>query len=121
MLVQSGMPESCLGFFGPDQTNPGGGYGSDTIGAVASRRLRARLDTNPWTKRLDLGVTYRPNFADQKLAIKMDVFNVTDEQSVEQTNPHLYPRYSHTINNTYHMPLFYQTPRYVRFSVSYDY
>lgn len=120
LLMQSGAPESCLGLFGPDETNPGGGYGSD------SHWCRGKISTpgettTPWLKQLDMNVVYRPMFADQKLAFKLQVFNVTDEQVALQTQPHLLTRSGGSVNNLYHAPLFYQNPRYVQVAVSYDF
>ena len=124
LVVQSGSPSECLGAFGtPDQeSNPGYGYGNHYHWCRGEPSPPGNK-FNSWTKRLDLAVAYRPNFADNKLAFKVDVFNVTDEQEVLQTYPLLHPRFGDrtTISNTYHLPLFSQTPRYVRFSVSYDY
>ncbi len=124
MLVQSGSPAECLGTFGtdPNNTNPGYGYGNHYHWCRGQPSPPGE-HFNPWVKRLDLSIAYRPNFADNKLAFKMDVFNVTDEQTVVQTDPRLHPRFSDstTISNTYHRPFYYQSPRYVRFSVSYDY
>ena len=120
LLVQSGAPTSCLGMFGPDGTNPGGGYGSDyhwCRGAIST----PGEDTTPWLKQLDLGITYRPGFAQQKLAFSAQVFNVTDEQVALQTQPHLFNRAGTAVNNLYQAPLFYQTPRFIRLSVSYDF
>ncbi|HET6586879.1 MAG TPA: TonB-dependent receptor [Oleiagrimonas sp.] len=125
LLIQSGMPKSCLGWYGPDQTNEGGPYGGGFYGSdyhwCRGKPSPPGLDTQPWTKRLDLGVAYSPAFADHKLTFRLDVFNVTDEQEVTQSNPHLYPRNDHSINNTYGLPISYQAPRSVRFSMSYDY
>lgn len=119
-VVQSGAPASCLGWYGTQQTNPGGGYGTDYhwCRGVPSPPGNS---TNPWTTSIDLSVAYRPAFADHKLAFKLDVFNVLNQQKVLQTDPHLYPSTSHTISNTYHETLFNQDPRYMRLSVSYDY
>ena len=120
VVVQSGAPESCLGWYGPDQTNPGGGYGTDYHWC---RGLPSPpgTSTTPWMTNVDLSVAYRPAFAEHKLAFKLDVFNVFDRQTVLQTQPHLYPRTSRTISNTFHEGLFYQQSRYMRLSVSYDY
>jgi hypothetical protein len=120
MLVQSGAPESCLGWFGPDQTNPGGGYGTD-YHWCRGKPSPPGTSTTPWLSRFDMSVAYRPSFADHKLAFKLDVFNLFDRQTTLQTQPHLHPRPSHTINNSYHEDLFIQPPRYMRLSVSYDY
>lgn len=119
-VVQSGAPKSCLGWFGPDQTNPGGGYGTD-YHWCRGKPSQPGSSTTPWMTRLDLSVAYRPSFADHKLAFKLDVFNVFNRQTTLQTQPHLYPRTSRKINNTYQEGLFFESPRYMRLSVSYDY
>ncbi|MGA7297105.1 MAG: TonB-dependent receptor plug domain-containing protein, partial [Rhodanobacteraceae bacterium] len=120
LLVQSGAPQSCLGLFGPDETNPGGGYGSD-YHWCRGKIYTPGSTTTPWLKQLNLNAVYRPMFADQKLAFKLQVYNVTNEQSIEQTQPHLFNRPGSAVNNQYHAPLFAQTPRYVQFAVSYDF
>ncbi len=120
LLLQSGAPQSCLGLFGPELTNPGAGYGSDyhwCRGQIAT----PGAETTPWLKQLDIGVAYRPAYFDNKVAFRAQVFNVTDEQVALQTNPHLKSRAGGSVNNLFHGPLFYQTPRYVSLSVSYDY
>lgn len=120
LIVQSGAPVSCLGLFGPDETNPGGGYGSDYHWCRGQISTPGE-DTTPWMKQLNLGATYRPAFADHKLAFKAQVINVTDEQAVKQVQPHLYNRPGSAVNSQYRIPLFYQTPRYVQMAVSYDF
>lgn len=123
--IYSGRPVSCLGFYGPTPNdpatrNPGFGYGSDyhwCEGQIAT----PGATTTSWTKQVDLGVTYAPAFADNKLAFKMYVFNVFDDQKPTQLDPHRFARGARTVSNTYHLPISYQSPRYVRFTVSYDY
>ena len=120
LVLQSGAPQSCLGLFGPDETNPGGGYGSDY------HWCRGKISTpgesrTPWMKQLNLGVAYRPAFADHKLAFKAQVINVTDEQVATQTNPRIYNRPGSAVNSQYRLPLYYQTPRYGQIAVSYDF
>jgi outer membrane receptor protein involved in Fe transport len=72
-------------------------------------------------KQLNLGVAYRPTFADHKLSFKVQVINVTNEQVALQTNPHLFNRPGSAVNSQYGLPLFYQQPRYMQASVSYDF
>jgi hypothetical protein len=126
-LVQSGVAEECLGYFGPNETDPTG-YGANyhwCNGLIA----HPGATHTPWTKTLNLGVRYTPAFADSKLAFKLDVFNVFNEQKATQTDPGFdvgNPNGSTTtadyiMSNTYHMAISREAPRYVRFSVSYDY
>ena len=65
-------------------------------------------------------MTYKPAAFDHKLAVSMNVFNALNERVVTSTDTSAeYPPY--VISNTYTMPISYTTPRYVQFSVSYDY
>lgn len=120
LTLESGAPVNCLGFYGPNRTNPGGAYGSDYHWCHGEPQPPGS-ETTAWHRQLDLGIQYRPAFANQDLAFKLDVFNVTNEQKPKQLDPHFQSRYAHSVNNTYHMPLFYQTPRTMRLTVTYDY
>ncbi len=118
LLVQSGMPKNCLGYFGPDKTNPGGGYGPDYHWCRGEPSPPGR-DFNPWTYRLDMGVQYAPSYL-KGFKVGLDVFNVTDSQGTLQT---IANRMSspNRVSNTYGRTRFLQDPRTVRLSVSYDY
>lgn len=124
LQVMSGAPRVCLGYY----AGPGSELDSDPTGYYSSYHYcngrpsplgsRGRL---PWTKTVNLGMTYRPLFADKKLAITLDVFNVFNEQQ-----PTVLDGTYETddgpgnVSNTYGVTLYQQTPRYVRLSASYD-
>lgn len=112
VVVASGAPTSCLGLYGPNGTAPAyaGPYYHWCNGTPAPAGTAGDL---PWTKTLSLNVEYRPNFADQKLAFNVNVNNVFDEQKANT----LYAR--NTVN--YRLVQGTETPRYVRFGVSYDF
>jgi outer membrane receptor protein involved in Fe transport len=125
-LVQSGMPVSCLGLWNPDGSideNTGDadpiGYGSSyhtCFGEIATPgKIRA-----PWTRKLDLALNYRPNFWDKKVGFGLQVFNVLDDQKPVQYDVTSGTDAAYTVSNTYMLPIARQTPRYVKFSVSYD-
>jgi hypothetical protein len=118
-LIASGTPKSCLGFFGPDQTNPGLGYGSyyHWCGGEVSRPGDA--GHNPWTYIITGAVEYRPEWADKKLAFNVTVFNLLNQRKETQT----YPLYGNSANPNarYNVPLYQTTPRYARFGISYDF
>lgn len=122
LRVISGNPKVCLGFYGTDgahETDPLGYQSSYHYcgGKPSAPGANGRL---PWTKQLDLSVAYRPAFADHKLAFKFDVFNVTNEQK-PILNDFTYEDAPQTVSNTYGSPLYYENPRYARFSITYDY
>ena len=107
------MPRTCLGYYGADQTNPGLGYGPyyHFCDGVPSSPGDSR---NPWTYNLSLSAEYRPEWADKHLAFNVMVYNVFDSQKTTQVYPI-------STSASYKRPYSSQTPRYVRFGVSYDF
>ncbi|MCW0379091.1 hypothetical protein NB697_001937 [Xanthomonas sacchari] len=115
----SGSPFSALGSYGPDHSDPSG-YGIAYHyyqGQPAPPGSQGRL---PWLQQLDLGVSWRPAYADRKLAFTLDVFNVFNGQATLWKYP-----YSETgpgnPDPVYGAALLRQAPRSLRLSVSYDY
>ena len=122
--VQSGAPISCLGFFNPgnideqsteaDPIHYGSSYHT-CFGKIAT----PGSERTPWIKTIDLGLTYRPNFLDKKLALGLQVRNVlnsTDTLQVDVTSEDD----PYTVSNTYLLPTNQQTPRTVVLTASYD-
>lgn len=118
LLVQSGMPQNCLGYFGPNKTNPGGAYGPD-YHWCRGMPSPPGSDFNPWTYSLDVGVQYSPEWA-KGMKVGVNVFNLLNRQGVLQTVANRMSSPG-AVSDTYGMPLFHQSPRSVRLSVSYDY
>ncbi|MET0290605.1 MAG: TonB-dependent receptor [Pseudoxanthomonas sp.] len=130
----SGAPRTCLGNYYGDSytgTDPAG-YGGSAItggpyrfcynpetgeGDATPPGSRGRLG---WIAQLDLGVTYKPSFADGKLAFRFDVFNITNEQTASNIYPFSQlPDGSQ--NPLWNQPVAYQNPRSGRLTVSYDF
>ena len=126
LRVQSGTPKSCLGFYSVDGVDEGSvdgdpiAYGSSYHSCAGEASAPGVAGRTPWTKKLDLGVSYRPAFADNKLALTMQVFNVLNEQDIVQTDA-VFETDAYTVSNTYNMGLYYEEPRYVQLSASYDF
>lgn len=125
LSLMSGGPKFCYGLYGADpyntRTNDPDGYGSGyhwCNGRPSAPGAAGRL---PWIKQLDLGVHYRPEFAQHKLGFSLDVFNVTNSQVPLGVNSTLYTDTTGTMNPVYGTPLALQPPRYVRLGVTYDY
>jgi hypothetical protein len=144
LLAQSGVPKECLGYYGPEGVGDPTGYnagGSGNYHWCAGKRIPpGKAGHTPWTKPLDLGIHYKPAFADHKLGFNLDIFNVFNEQKPVQTDPAGEAAYNSGVdangnpapdtvyvNNSYGDALssvngsFYETPRTVRLSVTYDY
>ncbi|KAB7770080.1 TonB-dependent receptor [Xanthomonas maliensis] len=124
--ILSGTPRSCLGYVsinGIDESSAAGdpvGYGSSyhTCDGQPSRPGDAgRL---PWTKIVDLGLTYRPAFADKKLAFTLQGFNIFNERKPLQVDS-TWEDSPYSLSNTYGMGIYFTQPRYAVLSVSYDY
>jgi hypothetical protein len=125
--IASGAPISCFGYYDPDGTIDHGSDEADPIGYSDSyhtcfgKPYTPGTETAPWTHRYDLGLTYKPAALDHKLALSVNVFNAFNER-----NPTSYVSGSeddgpYSVNNDYKLPVGFTTPRYVQFSVSYDY
>jgi outer membrane receptor for ferrienterochelin and colicin len=119
LQAASGAPEVCTGYYGPGHDDPVG-YGSSyryCNGLPSPPGSHGRL---PWTFNLDLGITYRPTWADQKLAFSANVFNVLNEQRATFRYP-ASEGPANTVNTIYRVPLYTQDPRYGRVAVTYDF
>ncbi|GGY31979.1 Oar protein [Rhodanobacter panaciterrae] len=126
LQVLSGSPQTCLGRYGVNQTNPSLGYGPYYHWCNGVPFSPGKTH-NPWTYTLSLGGEYRPEWAGKKLAFNMTVYNVLNSQRTTQT----YAIYGDSrlngagqpsaLNVSYLRPYSAQTPRYVRFGISYDF
>ncbi|MET0935005.1 MAG: TonB-dependent receptor [Luteibacter sp.] len=115
----SGAPKPCLGYYGPDREDPAG-YGNSyhfCNGEPSPPGSQGRL---PWVRQIDLGVTFRPSFADSKLAFNANVFNVFNEQRVVGIYPNAESS-PNLANPLYGTPTSRQLPRYLRLSANYDF
>lgn len=118
LQVASGAPKVCLGYYGANESDPVL-YQSSYHYCAGVPTPIGSLGRLPWTKQLNLGVTYRPAFADKKLAFSLDVFNVLNERNPTVLDA-TYETAPDTVSNTYGMPLYQEAPRYVRLSATYD-
>jgi len=131
LLVQSGRPVNCLGVL---DTDPGAVYAPHAYGSSfmrcspsgdastddsvpVPRGTKGRL---PWTNSLDLSVRYAPSWA-EGLQFKVDVFNVFNQQEVTSVIESAEVSATGAASSTYMLPASFQTPRYVRFMVQYDF
>jgi TonB-dependent Receptor Plug Domain. len=113
LAIMSGAPRTCLGYYGVDQTNPGLGYGP-YYHFCKGQPSSPGASREAWTYQLSLSTEYRPLWADKKLAFNVMVNNVFDSQKTTQT-------YAIEASSSFRRPYTAQTPRYVRFGISYDF
>ncbi len=137
MLVQSGRPINCLGIRANDPVGYGASYfscgqaGNWVLNAAGNGRLvdngavvipRGTSGRTPWTRSLDLNVAYKPGFADGKLTLKADVFNVFNESGATAVSEAGEDGVGNPLTaTTYKTPVSFQAPRSFRFLVQYDY
>lgn len=119
LRVMSGMPKSCIGYYGPDEKDPMG-YEAAYHYCNGEPSRPGDAGRQPWTARLDLGLMYRPAFADHKLAFGLDVFNVLNQLRPVQSDA-VYEGGPFTVSNTYGIGTYYTAPRSVRLTASYDF
>ncbi|MCC4606130.1 hypothetical protein LL971_20305, partial [Xanthomonas campestris pv. parthenii] len=135
LLVQSGRPVNCFGYYIDPAAS---GYQNSYFfcdkgdGRGSQPSPRGSAGRTPWTRTLDLNVAYRPAFADGKLVVKVDIFNVTNEDkplSVYEYgedasgNPQQggTDAQGNAYANIYGYPTSWQTPRSVRFMMQYSF
>ncbi len=131
LRIQDGMPISCMGFFNPDGSTDETSLEADPVGYSSSyhtcfgKVASPGSTRTPWTKTLDMGLTYTPSFLDKKMSIGLQVFNVFNEQKAQQFDIQSEVRQGpYVVNNTFLMPSGNgrrQTPRSMMLTVSYDY
>ena len=123
--ILSGTPVNCLGFFNPgniDENSPAAdpiSYGASyhtCFGKVASQGSQR----TPWTRQLDVGLQFRPEAMQGKLAITANVFNLLNGRKTTQVNVTSEDD-PYTVSNTYKLPISWQAARSVQLQVSYDY
>jgi hypothetical protein len=129
LLAQSGTPKECLGYYGPtgtgDPTGYNGGGGGNYHWCHGMRMPPGSAGHTPWTEQVNLGLHYNPAFAEHKLGINLDITNVLNQQKPVQTDPIGESAYNGTntisVSNSYGNAIFWETPRTLRLSVTYDY
>ncbi|MEO6227524.1 MAG: TonB-dependent receptor [Thermomonas sp.] len=123
--IMSGSPINCFGFLNANgglpqdnETDPVGyqsAYYHTCFGEISAPGKKF----TPWTKRFDLGVTYKPAFLDHKLELSLNVLNALNGNTATSIDGVTEEDFG-TVSNTYNMPLAFQTPRYVTLSAAYN-
>ena len=118
-IIQSGAPNTCLGYFGPGQINAGYGQAYHWCGGVPA--IPGTTGHTPWTHQLNLAVNYTPEWAGKHLSLQAQMHNVFNEQNITQ----YYPNFGTTAtaqgpNPQYKRPVGIEAPRYMEFSAKYD-
>jgi len=110
LFIASGHPRICLGDY-PVAVTPD--YGPSYHFCNGQVAPPGSTGYTPWTHQLALNVIYTPAWANHDLSFKLDVFNVFNSQTPLQYRAY-YPL------TTYGRVEGWTDPRYVRFSVAYN-
>ncbi|MCI4568677.1 TonB-dependent receptor [Lysobacter sp. CFH 32150] len=134
--IQSGRPRSCQGFvpstvsdFNSIQGLGGSGSYSSASSfycvneaGVSVLTPRGTLGRTPWSYKFDASLAYMPNWADGKLTLQADIFNLFDTRTVTEYNEVKdRSRATSEINPNYGNPTSFQTPRSVRLTARYEF
>ncbi|MEZ5412996.1 MAG: TonB-dependent receptor plug domain-containing protein [Opitutaceae bacterium] len=110
----SGRALNKLGWFNDPVV--GTAYASDYY--KVSRGAAGRMD---WVFENNLSLRYRPAWAQKKLTMQLDIFNVLNLQTVMERVETAEIDLSGTRDATYLLPTSWQTPRRMQLSVGYDF
>jgi outer membrane receptor protein involved in Fe transport len=116
-IIQSGAPITCLGYYGPDQTDPDG-YGEAYHWCGGQPSAPGKAGSTPWTHQLNLSLSYIPAWAGKHLTLQAQVQNVFNEQKATA----YVSTYGSTASPdpTYLLPVSLEMPRYLQLSARYD-
>lgn len=123
--IMSGMPITCWGYLNDKGGDPAqnesdpSGYDGSYFHTCFGEPSAPGKQYTPWTKRVDLGVTYKPAFLDHKLELSLNVMNVLNDRKATAIDGATEDSIA-TVSNTYSMPLRFQPARYVMFNVAYN-
>jgi hypothetical protein len=118
--IASGYPVSCIGTrpeaYGGDPYE----YGNSYFYCNGEPAKRGTFGRTPWTYNVDVSAAWKPAFADHKLTLSADVFNILGKQRVTQ-----YYEVGETAagdpNPQYKRARSFSDPRTVRLGARYDF
>ena len=123
-IVQSGAPITCLGAWGPAQIDADG-YGEAYHWCDGMPSPPGKAGHTPWTHKLDLSVSYIPEWAGKHLTLQVQVQNVFNEQH-DTAYIVTHDGVGGAPDTAYKLPIggvtgyAVEQPRFAEFSVKYD-
>ncbi|MGX5202793.1 TonB-dependent receptor [Aliikangiella sp. IMCC44632] len=137
LSAASGSPLSCFGYIPLDGMIDNGDtaydyanferysassfYCKDENGDSILNR-RGGYGRTDWTFQVDMGVNYKPDWADNKLTLQLDVFNLLNLDTVTEYNQQKdLARDNNEVNPNFLAPTGFQSPRRVDLTVRYNF
>lgn len=118
LLVQSGRPINCFGNHPTDEFALA--YGQESFYCNGELVQRGSVGRTPTIKSLDIGLEYRPLWAEQKLWFKVDATNVLGEQEYTEVYEVGEGFQTTTPDPMYGVGTSFQAERTVRLAVGFD-
>lgn len=119
LLVQSGRPINCFGYYAGTDDPEAIGYGAASFYCDGQLKPRGSIGRTPWTRQVNLQASYEPA-AHKGVKLTVDIFNVLNSRgvtSVQETGESAlgtpYPNYMQPLSN--------QPARSVRITGSYEF
>jgi outer membrane receptor for ferrienterochelin and colicin len=119
MLLQSGRPKNCLGYYNGDLDSVSVGYGAASFYCNGVLNPRGTLGRLGWTKEISAQVQYQPKWK-KGLTFQVDVLNMFNERNVTAINEQGESALG-TVSPTYLQPVSIQTGRSFRFTAGYEF
>jgi len=119
VLLQSGRPLNCLGYYGGNLDTVSIQYGAASFYCNSQLNPRGTLGNLPWTKEVGVQLSYEPQWL-KGTTFQVDVLNVFNERAptvVEERGEIS----KNTPRPTYMQPIYFQPPRTVRFMAQYEF
>ena len=118
-LLESGRPENCYGYNAAADSYIG--YGNGYHYCFGHTVPRGSVGHTPWTWTLSPNVIYTPGWA-RGLTMELDIINLFNNTKPIAVNEFGEDSAGNSlVTTTYLIPRFYQTPRYWRFTVTYQF
>ncbi len=129
LLMKSGRPINCFGVYPEDGLDPEApaygvasfycNTGVEGVAYPAQLVPRGTAGRTEWTYQVDLSIAYKPIWADGRLKLQADIFNLFDSQRFTEVNEN-FEGEGREPTLRYRFPTTIQEPRYFRFSVNYE-
>ena len=116
--LQTGRPKNAFGVHPTDDF--AALYGAESFFNQGVFTPRGSLGRTSTTLRVDLGTKYEMEIGNQLLTFRADVFNIFDSHTVTQIQETA-DEESGVAAATYNLPYRFQTPRYMRMGVTWDF
>ena len=119
VLIQSGRPRNCLGYYAGTMDHVSIFYGAASFWCGSKLNPRGTLGRLPWTRELSLQATYEPQWM-KGLTFQVDVLNVFNDRTVRSVEEGGETAIN-TPSPTYEQPIGIQNPRRFRFTAQYEF